>query len=44
MTFMLSIGKLGAQAFQTKIDVGANNIANSTTNGYNICSGSERIL
>lgn len=34
MTFMLSIGKLGAQAFQTKIDVGANNIANSTTNGY----------
>lgn len=34
MTLMLSIGKLGAQAFQTKIDVGANNIANSTTNGY----------
>lgn len=34
MTLMLSIGKLGAQAFQTKIDVGANNIANSTTYGY----------
>lgn len=34
MTFMLSIGKTGAQAFQNKIDVIGNNIANSTTVGY----------